>query len=277
MILPLPRTGPSRRWRLQLTTQVRLSRPSRAASEIEPSVSGSSHSPSPMKHHTRDAAGVLDLAVVEVLVEPGLVDRAERPEAHRHRGVLPEVGHQPRVRVRRQPVAADLAAEVVELLLGEPALEERPGVDAGRGVALEVDVVAGEAVVLAAEEVVEAHLVERRRAGEGGEVAADAVGVLVGLHHHHRRVPADEGADAALDVLVAGEERLLLGRDGVDVGRGHRGGRARPAARGPARAAWTRGTGPGPCPGCRRRPRGCRATPGSRRGPCPGAGARSRR
>ena len=55
MILPLPRTGPSRRCRLQLTTQVRLSRPSRAASEIEPSVSGSSHSPSPRKHHTRDS------------------------------------------------------------------------------------------------------------------------------------------------------------------------------------------------------------------------------
>ena len=31
MILPLPRTGPSRRCRLQLTTKVRLSRPSRAA------------------------------------------------------------------------------------------------------------------------------------------------------------------------------------------------------------------------------------------------------
>ena len=36
-------------------THVRLSSPSRAASEIDPSVSGSSHSPSPMKAHTRDA------------------------------------------------------------------------------------------------------------------------------------------------------------------------------------------------------------------------------
>ena len=76
--------------------------------------------------------------------------------------------------------------------------------------ALEVDVVAGRAVVLAAEEVVEADLVERGRAGERRQVAADAVGVLVGLDDHHRRVPADEGADAALDVLVAGEPRLLL-------------------------------------------------------------------
>jgi hypothetical protein len=83
--------------------------------------------------------------------------------------------------------AVDLAAEVVELLLGEPSLEVGAGVDAGRRVALEVDVVAGQAVVLAAEEVVEAHLVEGGGAGEGGEVAADAVGVLVGLHHHHGR------------------------------------------------------------------------------------------
>ena len=49
MILPLPRTGPSRRWRLQLTTQIRLSRFSRDASVSEPSVSGSSVSPSPTK------------------------------------------------------------------------------------------------------------------------------------------------------------------------------------------------------------------------------------
>ena len=53
-----------------------------------------------------------------------------------------------------------LAAEVVELVLGQAALEERPGVDARRGVALEEDLVADSAAVLAAEEVVEADLVE---------------------------------------------------------------------------------------------------------------------
>ena len=52
MILPLPRTGPSRRCRLQLTTQIRLSSCSRPASPIEPIVSGSSTSPSPMNAHT---------------------------------------------------------------------------------------------------------------------------------------------------------------------------------------------------------------------------------
>jgi len=39
--------------------------------------------------------------------------------------------------VRRQAGAADLAAEVVEIVLRQAPLEERPGVDAGGGVALE--------------------------------------------------------------------------------------------------------------------------------------------
>ena len=80
--------------------------------------------------------------------------------------------------------------------------------------------------------------------------------VLVGLDHHHRRVPADEGADAALDVLVAGEERLLLGRDGVDVRRGHRGRRADLQLAGPLEQLGRSGTGPGSCRGCRRPRRG---------------------
>ena len=52
MILPLPRTGPSSRCRLQLTTKIRLSSRSREASVIEPSASGSSISPSPMNAQT---------------------------------------------------------------------------------------------------------------------------------------------------------------------------------------------------------------------------------
>ena len=63
------------------------------------------------------------------------------------------------MRVRRQALAAGLAPEVVELVLGQAALEEGPRVDARRGVALVEDLVA-RPVVLAAEEVVEPHLVE---------------------------------------------------------------------------------------------------------------------
>ena len=90
--------------------------------------------------------------------------------------------------------------------------------------ALEEDLVAEAAVGLAAEEVVEADLVERGRAGVGREVAADALGPRVGPGHHGGRVPADVGADAALLVLVAGEPGLGVGRDGVHVGRRDGGG-----------------------------------------------------
>ena len=105
----------------------------------------------------------------------------------------------------------------VELLLAQPVQQEGAGVDAGGGVALEEDLVAAVALVLAAEEVVEAHVVEGGGGGEGGDVAADADARALGAGDHHGRVPAGRVEDLALDLLVAGEERLVLGGDGVDV------------------------------------------------------------
>jgi hypothetical protein len=162
-------------------------------------------------------AGVPDLAVQQVPVEAGLVDGVQRAQPHRHRGELPEVRHQPGVRVAGQAVAGQFLAEAVQLRLGQPALEERAGVDAGRAVALEEHLVAGLAVVLAAEEVVEADLVEAGRTGVGGDVAADGELGAVRPAHHDRGVPADVGPDAALDVLVPGEPGFAFRRDRVDV------------------------------------------------------------
>ncbi len=55
-------------------------------------------------------AGRVDqAAVVEVAVEARLVDRADRPEAHRDRRELPEVGHQARVRVGGQALAGPIS------------------------------------------------------------------------------------------------------------------------------------------------------------------------
>ena len=121
------------------------------------------------------------------------------------------------MRVRAEAAARDdLAPEVVELVLGEATLEERPRVHPRRGVALVEDLVAG-IFVLAPEEVVEAHLVEAGGAGIRGEVAADPREGVVGAQHHGRRVPADQATDPALDRLVARERGLLLGADRVDV------------------------------------------------------------
>ena len=162
---------------------------------------------------------VPDAAVVQVAVEPGLVDGGQRAEAHRDRRELPEVRHEPGVRVRAQALAAGLAPVVVEVRLGQAPLEEGAGVDAGRRVALEEDLVAAAGVVLAAEEVVEAHLVQGRRRGVGRHVPADAREAHVRAQDHRHGVPADQPADAALQLLVAREPGLLLRADRVDVAR----------------------------------------------------------
>src|SRR5437773_4330473 len=113
---------------------------------------------------------------MQVFVEARLVDRVEGTEAHRDRRVLPELRHQPGMRVRRQPRAADLAAEVVELFFGQSPLEEGTRVDPRSRVTLEVDVIAGETVLLAMEEPVEADLIERRARRVRRQVPADALG-----------------------------------------------------------------------------------------------------
>ena len=41
-------------------------------------------------------------AMFDIPQEPGLIERTYRAEAHRNRGKLPEVGHQPRMWIRRE-------------------------------------------------------------------------------------------------------------------------------------------------------------------------------
>ena len=164
--------------------------------------------------------GVGQAAMVQVLQEPGLVDRHQRPQPHRDGGELPEVGHQPGVRIGRQAVAVDLLAEVEQLLLGQAAFQEGAGVDAGRGVALDVDQIAAVLVGGGVPEVLEAGVVQGRRRLEAGDVAAQLRRFLVGAQHDGQRVPADQRADLVLDRAVAGMAGLAVGRDRVEVGRG---------------------------------------------------------
>ena len=174
----------------------------------------------PVAHERPDLAprGVEQPPVVQVLHEPRLVDGHDGPEPHRHRGELPEVGHEPRVGVRREPVAVDLLAEPVQVVLGDAALEEGAGVDPGSGVALHVDQVAAVGLVRRMPEVVEADVVEGRGGGEARDVAAELAREAVRLYHHRQRVPPDERADAPFDGRIAGG---VLGTglgNGVDVG-----------------------------------------------------------
>ena len=162
-------------------------------------------------------ARVDDPPRIEVLHEARLVDRHQRAEAHRDRRELPEAGHQPRVRVRRQPAAADLLPEAMELVLAQAALEERPCVEARRRVALEVDEIAELATRPATPEVVEADLVQRLRRLIAGDVTSELRRLGVRLEDDRDRVPADERRRQPLELRVAGELRLVLGEDRVDV------------------------------------------------------------
>ena len=129
-------------------------------------------------------------------------------------------------------VGCNSRRKFLEVLFGQPAQQERPGVDARRGVALEKDLVGRLAALLAVEEVVERHFVERGGRGKGRDVPADAVALLVRADDHRHRVPADDALDAALDVAVAGIVGLFVGGDRVDVGRGGRAGKTHAAAEG---------------------------------------------
>ena len=113
-----------------------------------------------------------------------------------------------------------LLTESVELVLGQASLEERAGVDAGRRVTLDEDLVAAVGVVEPAEEVVEADFVERRRRRVGGDVTADADAGALCAVDGDRRVPAEPATIPALELFVTGELGLVLGRDRVDVVRG---------------------------------------------------------
>src|SRR5690554_3458748 len=127
-ILPLPRTGPSRRCRLQLITNTRFSSCSRPASEIAPRVSGSSHSPSPRNAHTLRLPR-LTRSRGQVTHHMRLVDRLNRAQTHGYGRELPEVRHQPGMRVGGQTVAIHFTAEVVQLLFGQAAFKVGSRID----------------------------------------------------------------------------------------------------------------------------------------------------
>ena len=200
-------------------TNVRLSSSSRAASPIDAERLDLVHLAVAEERPDVLVRRVLDAAVVQVAVELRLVDGVDRPKAHRDRGELPEVGHEPRVRVRGQAPGGvrELLPEAVQPVFVQTTLEEGARVDAGRGVALEVDLVAATGVVGAAEEVVEAHLVQRGAGGIRRDVATHADPGSLCAVHHDRRVPPHVGADAPFDPLIAWEPRLLLRWNRVDV------------------------------------------------------------
>ena len=157
--------------------------------------------------------------MLEVAHEPRLVNRLHRAESHGYRRELPEIGHQPGVRVGRQALAGHLLAEMPQLLLAQSSLEVGARVDPGTRVALHEDQVAGMAVARRAPEVVETHLIQRGRGRVGGDVPAVLRIRAIRVDHHGHRVPADVCLDPAFQCPVP-RVRLLIGdRNRIQVGR----------------------------------------------------------
>jgi hypothetical protein len=100
-------------------------------------------------------------------------------------GNCQKLGHQLRVRIARKPLAADLLAEVQQLLLGDAPFHEGARVDAGGAVALDVQQVATVPRALGMPEVVEAgsqHVRQRlERADVAAQVAHRRLGVRLAL------------------------------------------------------------------------------------------------
>ncbi len=161
---------------------------------------------------------LLQAPILQIAQEAALIGRHDGPEPHRHGGELPEVRHQARMRIRRQAAAPRFPAEIVELRFVDTALQIGARIDARRRMALDIDHVAGECIGAAAEEMIEADVVQHRRGGIGGDMPAH-VRMLAGAQHHRHRVPADQRIQFALQYSVARIRQLALGGDRVDVRR----------------------------------------------------------
>ena len=153
-----------------------------------------------------------------------MVDRADRPQAHGARGELPEVGHQPRVRVARQTACAavgrsDLLAVMHQVRLAQAAFQKSAGIHPGCAVRLEEHQVTLVLLGARMKEMVKPGLEQIGHAGVTGDVPAQLAIGLVGAHHHGQRVPTHDGHQPLFGGQVAWKHRLLVDGDGVHVRR----------------------------------------------------------
>ncbi len=169
------------------------------------------------KHPHLAIRRLCEAARLEILEVARHVDPLDRAESHRHRGELPVVGHQPGMRIGRDTLAVDLAAEIDHSVFGQSSFEERASIDARRRVSLEVDQVAAVSIMRRVPEVLLARAEQRADRSEARDVAAELVVALVRLRDHHHRVPTADGTDALLERHVARRALLHMRRNRVDV------------------------------------------------------------
>src|SRR5487761_2648629 len=105
----------------------------------------------------------------------------------------------------------------MELVFAESALHVCTGVHAWACVTLKINLVATAWMIFPAEEMIKANFIKccRRRIGRDMSAHPDAWSLCA--MHKHCSVPSNEGANSTLDGFVAGECRLFLRGNGVDV------------------------------------------------------------
>lgn len=82
---------------------------------------------------------------------------------------------------------------------------------------LPIQVVAGSVTVLASKEVIEAQFPSMRSRGVRGDVAPDAVEILVRSCNHHHGVPSNDAVKAFLQGQVPGKGSLICRMNRVEV------------------------------------------------------------
>jgi hypothetical protein len=103
----------------------------------------------------------------------------------------------------------------------QAAFQEGAGIHTRRAVRLEEHEVAAmtRRFVARMKEMVEPHLEQIGRAGIAGDVPTQLAIRAVRARHHGQRIPTHQGRQLFLNSQIAGERRLLVHRDGVDIGR----------------------------------------------------------
>ena len=166
------------------------------------------------------AFGFGEAARFQIFQETGLINRHQRTQAHRHGGELPKIGHQVRVRIRREAFALDFLAEIIQLIFAQAAFHESAGINTGRGVALDKHQIALGIIVFGVPKMVEAHVIQGGGRLERSDVAAQLQIFFAGAQHHSGGIPADNGADAVFQFLIARRFLLFAHRNGVQISGG---------------------------------------------------------
>ena len=175
--------------------------------------------------HAPYLAGIAieQVAMGQIAHETRLINRADRPDAHRAGGELPEVRHQHGMRVARQAAraggnATELAPIKVQVNRCQSSFEKRPRIHTRRAVRLEEHQVATVRRVSRMKEMIKADLKQVGSAGVTGDMSAELAIRSIRTRHHRQRIPAHDRAKPLFHGKVARKRGLIVNRNRVLIG-----------------------------------------------------------